>query len=64
MILKTRLSKSSVSLLAIAALLAPATAAKAQETDEIIVTARRVEQTLIEVPVAVSAFNENSAVHR
>jgi len=57
MFLKTKLSKSSVSLIAVAALLAPATAAIAQETDEIIVTARKKEETLLDAPLAISAFS-------
>lgn len=50
----------SVSLAVIGAMLA-ADAALAQDNgDEIIVTARRQAETLIEVPVAVSAFNEEA----
>jgi len=53
----THTVKVSVSAIALTSLLA-ADAAYAQDNDEIIVTARRQAETLIEVPVAVSAFNE------
>ncbi len=52
------LRKTTISALALTSLLA-ADAAYAQDNDdEIVVTARRQTETLIEVPVAVSAFNE------
>jgi len=56
MFLNTRLFKSSVSLIAVAAFMAPATAAIAQDVDEIIVTARKKEETLLDAPLAISAF--------
>ncbi|CAM3815998.1 TonB-dependent receptor [Litorimonas haliclonae] len=49
----------SASTLAIAAMIATPSAF-AQTADEIVVTARRQAETLIEVPVAVSAFDENA----
>lgn len=51
----------SVSALAIASMgFMDAAVAQEADEDEIIVTARRQSETLIEVPVAVSAFNENA----
>ena len=53
--------KSSVSVLALGSLaLGNLALAQAADDDEIIVTARKQAETLIEVPVAVSAFTENS----
>ena len=53
--------KSTVSVLALSGLItAEAAMAQQNDEDEIIVTARRQAETLIEVPVAVSAFSENA----
>lgn len=50
--------KSSISLLALSSILV-ADAALAQDNDEVIVTARRLAETLIESPVSVAAFDES-----
>ena len=54
-------AKTSVSVLALTSLaLADAAWAQASDNDEIIVTARRQAESLIEVPAAVSAFSEDN----
>jgi len=49
--------KSSVSAVALTALLIPASAF-AQDDDQIIITARKQQETILEVPLAITAFDE------
>lgn len=52
--------RASASAVALTGLLVADAAFAQDNDDEIVVTARRVNETLIEAPVAVAAFNENS----
>ena len=53
-----KINRTSVSLLAIVALMGPSVSAIAQTADEIIVTARKKEETLLDAPLAITAFDE------